>query len=63
MKGHDRGARGVLGEARGSTAIDAHDRGAPSLDTDERTGLNAERGVSITLRSGRHADKQSHPAQ
>jgi hypothetical protein len=33
------------------------------IDWGKTLGLNAERGVSITLRSGRHADQQSHPAQ
>jgi hypothetical protein len=33
------------------------------IDWGKTLGLNAERGVAITLRSGRHADRQSPPAQ
>jgi hypothetical protein len=33
------------------------------VDWSKTLGLNAERGVPITLRSGRHADQQSPPAQ
>ena len=33
------------------------------IDWGKTLGLNAERGVAITLRSGRHTDQQSHPAQ
>ena len=33
------------------------------VDWGKTLGLNAERGVAITLRSGRHADQQGHPAQ
>jgi hypothetical protein len=33
------------------------------IDWGKTLGLNAERGVAITLRSGRHADQQSATAQ
>ncbi|HEV7968089.1 MAG TPA: hypothetical protein VGP19_10980 [Candidatus Acidoferrales bacterium] len=32
------------------------------IDWGKTLGLNAERGVTVTLRSGRYADQQSHPA-
>jgi hypothetical protein len=33
------------------------------VDWGKTLGLNAERGVIITLQGGRHADQQSHPPQ
>jgi len=33
------------------------------IDWGKTLGLNADRGVAITLRSGRHADQQSATAQ